>query len=304
MADESKGFIGERYDDETGLSYLNARYYDPLLGRFIQPDWFEVTEPGVGTNRYAYSFNDPVNLSDPNGNNVEDEPEDTDEKEEGFWSALGNAVDRAGSYLAGSEANWDAIKAYNAAGGPSRTGMSFNEFYNNRNTSNYPSQGVSPWGPALLTSGGLLADDVTVVGVADDWLIPVVLIGAAVIDAKTRTHVTYILPHKSTPGLVYIGRTSGFGDPQSIANRRYSSHTFRRAQGYGPPIVDRAGQGLSMRAAARGREQQLMDSYGGVGSPSVGNYIRGVSQINPSGRLYHNSSNAVFGPLAPYTGIF
>ncbi len=35
---------------------------------FIQPDWFEVTKPGVGTNRYAYSFNDPVNLSDPGGN--------------------------------------------------------------------------------------------------------------------------------------------------------------------------------------------------------------------------------------------
>jgi predicted GIY-YIG superfamily endonuclease len=47
---------------------LNARYYDPKLALFIQPDWFEVTEPGVGTNRYAYSFNDPVNGSDPGGN--------------------------------------------------------------------------------------------------------------------------------------------------------------------------------------------------------------------------------------------
>ena len=35
---------------------------------FIQPDWFEPTEPGVGTNRYSYSANDPVNLMDPNGN--------------------------------------------------------------------------------------------------------------------------------------------------------------------------------------------------------------------------------------------
>jgi len=35
---------------------------------FIQPDWFEVTKAGVGTNRYAYSFNDPVNNLDPNGN--------------------------------------------------------------------------------------------------------------------------------------------------------------------------------------------------------------------------------------------
>lgn len=66
---ETKGYIGERYDDSAGLQYLNARYYDPELGFFIQPDWWEVTQPGVGTNRYAYSGNDPVNASDPGGNN-------------------------------------------------------------------------------------------------------------------------------------------------------------------------------------------------------------------------------------------
>ncbi|MCP5355242.1 MAG: hypothetical protein H6903_08585, partial [Rhodobacteraceae bacterium] len=38
------------------LQYLNARYYDPRLAMFIQPDWWEVTQPGVGTNRYSYSF--------------------------------------------------------------------------------------------------------------------------------------------------------------------------------------------------------------------------------------------------------
>lgn len=30
---ESKGFIGERTDPETGLTYLHARYYDAVLGR-------------------------------------------------------------------------------------------------------------------------------------------------------------------------------------------------------------------------------------------------------------------------------
>jgi RHS repeat-associated protein len=59
--------IGERYDAESGLMYLHARYYDPVLGRFIQPDTWDPTEPGVGTNRYAYAGNDPVNRSDANG---------------------------------------------------------------------------------------------------------------------------------------------------------------------------------------------------------------------------------------------
>ena len=93
VADESKGFIGERYDDETGLSYLNARYYDPLLGRFIQPDWFEVTTPGVGTNRYAYSFNDPVNLSDPNGNCTSEESDSGCNDDDGSTEALLNSTD-------------------------------------------------------------------------------------------------------------------------------------------------------------------------------------------------------------------
>ena len=62
-----KGFIGERPDVETGLLYLNARYYDPALGRFISPDDWDPTLAGVGTNRYAYAGNDPVNKSDPNG---------------------------------------------------------------------------------------------------------------------------------------------------------------------------------------------------------------------------------------------
>ncbi len=64
---ETKGFIGERFDDGAGLQYLNARYYDPRLAMFVQPDWWEVTQAGVGTNRYSYSFNDPVNGRDPGG---------------------------------------------------------------------------------------------------------------------------------------------------------------------------------------------------------------------------------------------
>jgi hypothetical protein len=40
---------------------------DPLLGRFISPDDWDPTKEGVGTNRYAYAANDPVNKSDPNG---------------------------------------------------------------------------------------------------------------------------------------------------------------------------------------------------------------------------------------------
>ncbi|MDR3470622.1 MAG: RHS repeat-associated core domain-containing protein, partial [Devosia sp.] len=65
-APERKGYISQRTDPETGLTYLHARYYDSLLGRFLSPDWWDPT-PGVGTNRYAYADNDPVNRADPGG---------------------------------------------------------------------------------------------------------------------------------------------------------------------------------------------------------------------------------------------
>ncbi len=65
---QGKGYIDERYDPETGLQYLHARYYDPKLGRFLSPDTWDPTMPGVDINRYAYAGNDPVNASDPNGN--------------------------------------------------------------------------------------------------------------------------------------------------------------------------------------------------------------------------------------------
>jgi len=71
---EPRGFIGERHDPETGLLYLHARYYDPVIGRFLSPDTLDPIETGVGTNRYAYADNDPINKSDPNGHIVQVAP--------------------------------------------------------------------------------------------------------------------------------------------------------------------------------------------------------------------------------------
>jgi RHS repeat-associated protein len=69
---QSRAWINERYDSETGLQYLHARYYDPLLARFLTPDTWNPEMPGVDINRYAYAGNDPVNGSDANGHCFED----------------------------------------------------------------------------------------------------------------------------------------------------------------------------------------------------------------------------------------
>lgn len=82
---------------------------------------------------------------------------------------------------------------------------------------------------------------------------------------------------------------------------RFARHHMR-FMGYGNPTLDRYDIGFAGYASIRGREQQLIDFYGGIGSPSVGNSIRGVSAYNPLGYGFHEASNIRFGPLAPYTG--
>lgn len=50
------------------LTTLMVVFASQASALFIQPDTFDPTQPGVGTNRYAYSGNDPVNQLDPGGN--------------------------------------------------------------------------------------------------------------------------------------------------------------------------------------------------------------------------------------------
>ncbi len=57
-------FTGRRYDPETGLYYYRARYYDPMMGRFLQVDPLEFYDE---INRYSYCQNDPLNCTDPLG---------------------------------------------------------------------------------------------------------------------------------------------------------------------------------------------------------------------------------------------
>ena len=62
-------YRGYYYDEESGMYYLNSRYYHPEIGRFINADG-EFSEIGgeiLGYNLFAYCFNNPVNMSDSTG---------------------------------------------------------------------------------------------------------------------------------------------------------------------------------------------------------------------------------------------
>jgi RHS repeat-associated protein len=67
------GYTGHKFDTDLGLSYMQARYYDPVIGRFYSNDPVDVMEHLIGEagvqgfNRYAYANNNPYKYTDPDG---------------------------------------------------------------------------------------------------------------------------------------------------------------------------------------------------------------------------------------------
>lgn len=64
-------YRGYYYDADMGLYYLQSRYYDPEIGRFISADdpeiLFEDQDNILENNLYTYCFTNPENMADPNG---------------------------------------------------------------------------------------------------------------------------------------------------------------------------------------------------------------------------------------------
>ena len=110
-------YRGYYYDSETGFYYLQSRYYDPEIGRFINADSYASTDATglLSTNMFAYCENDPVNKSDPSG--------------EWFLqaAAIGAATDVAlylvGCAISGEEVTWRGVGEHALTG--AITGVAF-----------------------------------------------------------------------------------------------------------------------------------------------------------------------------------
>ncbi len=66
-----RGFTGHHENREIGLTYMNARYYLPGVGRFVTADTI-VPDPvrPQSFNRYSYVLNSPLNFNDPTGHHL------------------------------------------------------------------------------------------------------------------------------------------------------------------------------------------------------------------------------------------
>ncbi|WP_344807886.1 RHS repeat-associated core domain-containing protein, partial [Allohahella marinimesophila] len=110
--------------------------------------------------------------------------------------------------------------------------------------------------------------------------------------ATGKTFQTYTKTHPKT-GEVYSGRTSGTGTAFENIARRDSSHHMNQ-KGFGPAVLDKSS---SNSAAVRGREQQLIDAFGGALSTggSSGNPINGISSSNRKRDFYFQQAKREFG---------
>ena len=82
------------YDFETNLYYLNSRYYDPEIGRFINADNISNVDKSTfnGLNLYAYCVNNPVMLTDSQGESWWSD----------FWKGVKNFFKKVGDVIAGT----------------------------------------------------------------------------------------------------------------------------------------------------------------------------------------------------------
>ena len=83
-------YRGYYFDDELGLYYLQSRYYDPEIGRFISADSIEYADPGHvnGLNLYAYCNNNPIMNVDFTGHSWMS-----------FWKGIGEWFGNIGSWF-------------------------------------------------------------------------------------------------------------------------------------------------------------------------------------------------------------
>ena len=85
-------YRGYYQDFETGFYYLQSRYYDPAIRRFINADnaISGIGENALGYNMFVYCMNNPVNLSDSTGN----------------WPSWATKLVAAVAVVADSTGNW------------------------------------------------------------------------------------------------------------------------------------------------------------------------------------------------------
>ena len=104
-------YAGSRYDSETGLYYLRARYYHPEVGRFLQVDPINYENT---TNLYEYCLNNPISYKDSDGQ--------TPTLITGAIGAIGGGIVGGITYAIFYEGEWSGSQFWGSVAGGAVTG--------------------------------------------------------------------------------------------------------------------------------------------------------------------------------------
>ena len=304
-------FQGQERQDELGLNWdsFKWRNYDPAIGRFMSID--PLAEKYSKWTPYAFAGNQLIHSRELEGLEPENDLGGDDRQNYNSGThgvGFGDAMTDQNHYqdafpmggglnevvVSGSDLN-RADESYGYDNG--RYEGQIDDYFSDKSEEskyldksiNYGSSALEAAIPIAITTS--VADGPFIAG---DVVGGIVLAGAATYDLTQRVYVTYTL--RNSTGKVYSGRASGFGNPYTIMMGRYAGHHMRLF-GYGSPTLDVAAQGISSYPAIRGREQQLIEFFGGVGSPNVGNSINGISPYNLAKPFMMNQSTLTFGPI-------
>ena len=101
------GFTGHVNDADTGLTYMQQRYYDPVAGRFLSEDPV-TTDANTGSsfNRYVYANNNPYRYIDPDGRDARDDQ---------IAKQLADSNNKCGSYCSGGVRSGGGTASENAS---------------------------------------------------------------------------------------------------------------------------------------------------------------------------------------------
>lgn len=90
ISNDQPAYTGHMRDSDTGLIYMQARYYDPVAGRFlsVDPVIFSPAKP-EHFNRYWYANGNPLNGIDPDGRDVVFAPNTPDSIKNSYANLIG-----------------------------------------------------------------------------------------------------------------------------------------------------------------------------------------------------------------------
>jgi RHS repeat-associated protein len=199
------GYAGHVSDPDSGLVYMQARYYDPVVGRFLGADPAG-TQPGDVSKfgRFNYASGNPVRFVDPDGK----QEVDADEIE---------LETRA------------AMARLNPPIGPNQAAPGY-----------VPPPAPLPAAPTF--SDQIVEEELglrTPISIGE--LSPS---EPAIQQQIQRTFQTYTKTNLET-GEVYSGRTSGFGSPQQNVLARESGHSALNSRGFGPAVLKQSSSSYS-----------------------------------------------------------